>query len=157
MEVRPATAKDHDRVKAFLATNDADHVARRGELVDALRYPALVAEGDGELGGILTYVLDREACEVLTLHATVSWHGTGTALLEAVERIARAAGCRRLWLITTNDNIGAMRFCQRRGFHMAALYADAVTQSRRRLKPGIPDFGDYGIPIRDELEFEKLL
>jgi GNAT superfamily N-acetyltransferase len=157
MNVRPATAMDHDRVQAFLVRSNADKVARHGELVDALRYPSLVAEGDGELAGVLTYVLDVEACEVLTLHATVSWQGIGTALLEAVERIAQAAGCQRLWLITTNDNIDAMRFYQRRGFRMTALYADAVTQSRRRLKPGIPDFGDYRIPIRDEVEFEKLL
>jgi GNAT superfamily N-acetyltransferase len=157
MNVRPATAMDHDRVQAFLVRSNADKVARHGELVDALRYPSLVAEGDGELAGVLTYVLDVEACEVLTLHATVSWQGIGTALLEAVERIAQAAGCQRLWLITTNDNIDAMRFYQRRGFRMTALYVDAVTQSRRRLKPGIPDFGDYRIPIRDEVEFEKLL
>lgn len=157
MQVRPAAPKDHDRVEAFLVANNADHVARRGELVEADRYPALIAEGDGELAGVLTYVLSGQACEVLTLHATVLYQGTGTALLEAAERIARAAGCQRLWLITTNDNIDAMRFYQRRGFRMAAIYADAVTQSRRRLKPGIPDIGDYRIPIRDEVEFEKLL
>lgn len=157
MKVRPATAADHDRVKAFLVANNADQAARRGELVDALRYPALMAEGDGHLAGVLTYVLNGEACEVLTLHATVSRKGTGTTLLEAIERIARAAGCRRLWLITTNDNIDAMRFYQRRGLRMIALYRDAVTESRTRLKPGIPKVGDYGIPIRDEIEFEKQL
>lgn len=157
MQVRPAAPEDHDQVEAFLVANNTDQVARRGELVDAMRYPALIAEGDGKLAGVLTYVLNGQACEVLTLHATVSRRGIGTALLEAVERIAGAAGCQRLWLITTNDNIDAMRFYQRRGFRMAGLYADAVTESRRRLKPGIPDIGDYRIPIRDEVEFEKLL
>jgi GNAT superfamily N-acetyltransferase len=157
MQVLPATAKDHHRVKAFLVANNADQVARQGELVDALRYPALIAERDGEVTGVLTYVLDGKACEVLTLHATVPWQGIGTALLDAVERIAKAAGCQRLWLITTNDNTDGMRFYQRRGFRMAALYAGAVTQSRRRLKPEIPDLGDYSIPIRDEVEFERLL
>src|SRR6478735_8320073 len=155
MQVRPATAEDHDWVEAFLVTNNADQVARREELVDALRYTALIAEGDTGLVGVLTYVLDGQACEVLTLHATVSWQGVGTALLEVVERIARAAGCQRLWLITTNDNIDAIRFYQRRGFRMAALNVGAVTESRMRFKPGIPDIGDYGIPIRDEIEFEK--
>ncbi len=155
--MRPATAEDHDRVEAFLFANNADQVARRGELVDALRYPALLAARDDELAGVLTYILDGRACEVLTLHATISWHGIGTALLEAVEQIARAAGCNRLWLITTNDNVDAMRFYQRRGFRMAAVHIDAVTESRRRLKPRIPDIGEYRIPIRDEIEFDKQL
>ncbi len=155
MHVRPAAAADHGPVQAFLAAHNADHVARRGELVDALRCPALVAEELGELTGVLTYVIDGAACEVLTLYASVSWRGTGTALLEAVERVARASGCTRLWLITTNDNVDALRFYQRRGFHMAALYADAVTDSRAQLKPGIPEIGDHGIPIRDEIEFER--
>ena len=157
MQVLPATAKDHDRVKVFLNANNADQVARRGEVVDALRYPAIIAEDDEGLVGVLTYVVDGRACEVLTLHATVSRQGVGTALLEAVERVARSAGCERLWLITTNDNIDAMRFYQRRGFRMAALHAGAVTESRRRLKPGIPDIGHYRIPIRDEMQFEKQL
>jgi GNAT superfamily N-acetyltransferase len=157
MEVRPAAAGDHDRIETFLVANNADQVARRGELVDALRCPALVAEDDGDLAGVLTYVIEGAACEVRTLHATISWRGAGTALIEAVERIARASGCDRLWLITTNDNIDAMRFYQRRGFRMAALYVDAVTESRTQLKPAISEIGDHGIPIRDEIEFEKRL
>ncbi len=157
MQVRPAIAQDQDRLEAFLVANNASHVARRGELLDALRHPALIAESDGELLGVLTYVLGGGACEVLTLHATVSRLGVGSALLAAVERMARAAGCQRLWLITTNDNIDAIRFYQRRGFRMAALHAGAVTESRRRLKPRIPEIGDYRIPIRDEIEFDKSL
>jgi GNAT superfamily N-acetyltransferase len=157
MQVRPVVAEDRARVETFLVANNAVRVARRGELVDALRYPAVVAEDDGMLAGVLTYVLHGQACEVLTLNTTVSRRGIGSALLAAVEQIARAAGCRRMWLITTNDNLDAMRFYQRRGFRMAALYADAVTDSRRQLKPGIPEIGDYRIPIRDEVEFEKRL
>jgi hypothetical protein len=79
MRVRPAAAKDHDRVEAFLVANNADQTARRGELVDALRHPALIAEGDDDLAGVLTYILGGQSCEVLTLHATVSWQGVGTA------------------------------------------------------------------------------
>ena len=157
MQVRPATAEDHDRVEAFLVANNADQAARRGELVDAARLSALIAEGDDGLVGVLTYVLDGQACEVLTLHAAVSWRGIGTALLEAVERIARAAGCQRLWLITTNDNIDAIRFYQRRVLPDGRPPHRCSHQSRRRLKPGIPDIGDYRIPIRDEIEFEKQL
>src|SRR5439155_8963 len=81
----------------------------------------------------------------------------GTALLAEAGLTAAAAGCTRLWLITTNDNVDALRFSQRRGFRLAALYPGAVDDSRARLKPEIPPVGDYGIPLRDELELELRL
>lgn len=82
--------------------------------------------------------------------------GVGTALLKAVESAARDAGCHFLRLVTTNDNLKAMKFYQRRGFVLYALHPDAVTQSRA-LKPEIPTTGNDGIPIRDEIELEFTL
>jgi hypothetical protein len=55
--------------------------------------------------------------------------------------------------VTTNDNLGALRFYQRRGLRLVALHVGAVAESRR-LKPSIPEVGHDGIPIRDELELE---
>ena len=81
--------------------------------------------------------------------------GVGSALLAEAGRIARAAGCTRLWLITTNDNVDALRFYQRRGFRLAALHPGAVDDSRARLKPEIPEVGAHGIALRDELELER--
>ena len=62
-----------------------------------------------------------------------------------------------MWLITTNDNVDGLRFYQRRGFHLVELHAGAVDRSRESLKPGIPETGEYGISIRDELELQKPL
>jgi hypothetical protein len=59
-------------------------------------------------------------------------------------------------VITTNDNLDALRFYQRRGFRLAALHRGAVDDSRARLKPQIPPIGDHGIKLRDELELEKV-
>jgi GNAT superfamily N-acetyltransferase len=151
MDVRPS--RPEDGIEAFLAERHADRVARLGELVDALAHPHLVAHyHDGTLAGVLTYVIRGAECEVLTLHAVHRHRGTGTALVEAIETLARDAGCTRLWLITTNDNVDALRFYQRRGFRLAKLHAGAVDDSRARLKPEIPEIGDHGIPIRDEVE-----
>ena len=133
-------------------------IARLGELIDPVDDPALLAEDtDGTLLGVLTYRIAGPACEVRTLFATVTRHGTGSALLDAVEAVARAAGCRRLWLITTNDNLDALRFYQRRGLRLAALHPGAVDASRAALKPSIPEVGEYGIPIRDEIVLELAL
>lgn len=157
MKVRPREAADRSAAMAFLARHNHARVARLGKLLEPLDYPALLAEADREILGMLTYVPDPgwEQCEVLTLHATAQWHGVGTTLIEAVEHLAAAHGCARLWLITTNDNVDALRFYQRRGFQLAAVHRRAVDDSRSRLKPEIPVAGAYGIPMRDEIELEK--
>ena len=132
-------------------------MARLGELVDARRHPALIAEVDGEIAGVLTWVLRERSMEVLTLHAARRWAGAGTALVAAARRVAEASGAGRLWLVTTNDNVDALRFYQRRGFRLARVHAGAVDRSRASLKPAIPETGEHGIPIHDELELELQL
>lgn len=74
------------------------------------------------------------------------------ALLEALQ--SRVADCDRIWLVTTNDNLDALRFYQRRGFSLCALRPGAVDDARHTLKPSISRTGAYGIPLRDELELE---
>jgi hypothetical protein len=69
--------------------------------------------------------------------------------------LAVAAGCRHYWVVTTNDNVDALRFYQRRGFRLTTIRCGAVDQSRRTLKPQIPVIGDYGIPLRDEIELAQ--
>jgi ribosomal protein S18 acetylase RimI-like enzyme len=154
MRVRPRVDADRPVMEAFLARWHSSRVARLGALVRPLDHPALVAEADGRLIGLLTYVVDGPRCEVLTLHTDEPRRGVGSALIEAVSRIAADAGCTTLWLITTNDNVDALRFYQRRGFRLAALHPGAVDGSRARLKPEIPEIGDHGIPLRDELVLE---
>ena len=155
LRVRAREDSDLPEVERFLGDRYSARVARLGRIEDSLAHPALVAERDGQLAGVLTYVLASNSCEVLTLHAAERQSGVGTALLRSVEEVATSAGCSRLWLITTNDNLDALRFYQRRGFRLAALHAGAVDDSRARLKPEIPRTGEYGIDLRDELVLEK--
>jgi ribosomal protein S18 acetylase RimI-like enzyme len=145
---------DRDEVAPFLERHDALRVARPGRLESPLEHPAMVAEEGGRVVGVATYVVDGAACELLTLHVEPRRRGVGTALVEAV---AAASGCSRLWLITTNDNVDALRFYQRRGFRLVALHPGAVDEARARLKPEIPVVGDHGIPLRDELELQRVL
>ena len=101
--------------------------------------------------------MEGDECELVVLEAFEKGRGIGTALLDATTDVARKAGCRRLWLVTTNDNLDALRFYQRRGLRLVRLWVDAVTEARLKLKPEIPLVGDHGIAIRDELEFELIL
>ncbi len=105
---------------------------------------------DGTVAGVVTYLIEGDVCELVSIDAVVQGMGVGTALLEAACDAAAAAGCRCVRLITTNDNVDALRFYHRRGFALTELRPDAVDESRR-MKPQIPLVGAYGIPIRDEL------
>ena len=156
VSVRQARDEEGALVRQLLGAFGSLQVARLGELAEPARVPALLAEAeDGSFPGLLTYVVDGDRCEVLTLHASERRRGVGSALLREVERIAVGAGCHRLWLVTTNDNVDALRFYQRRGFRIVAVHPGAVDQSREALKPEIPEVGEYGIPLRDEIELDK--
>jgi GNAT superfamily N-acetyltransferase len=157
VELVPSRPEHRREVEDFLRTFNALRVARRGTLVDALDHPAVLAWSEGDLTGVATYVVEGEACELLTLHATTRLSGVGSALLAAVQQIAADRGCLRLWVVTTNDNVEALRFYQRRGFHLTQVRPGAVDRSRELLKAEIPSAGEHGIPLRDELELELTL
>jgi GNAT superfamily N-acetyltransferase len=131
--------------------------ARRGEVIDVLDLPGLVAEREGRPMGLVTYRIEADGCELVSIVAVESGQGIGTVLVEELREEALAAGCRRIWLVTTNDNLDALRFYQRRGFRIVSLRPGAVDEARRSLKPEIPEAGAFGIRIRDELELELAL
>jgi DNA-3-methyladenine glycosylase I len=105
---------------------------------------------------LVTYRIEGEACEIVSLDSTIETIGIGSALIQAVRDTAASAGCKRLWLVTTNDNMAALRFYQKRGFVLVAVHRNALDESRR-LKPEIPLVGIDGIPLRDEIELELSL
>lgn len=118
---------------------------------DPSTLPGFVAdEADGPAGAV-TYHLTNDGCEVVTLNSLHPGRGIGSALLAAVKHRADADG-RRLWLITTNANIDAIRFYQRQGMDLYALHRNFVDEVRRH-KPGLDDHGEHGIPFRHALEF----
>lgn len=155
--VREALPEDQAAVDGFLVMHGTAVVARLGELVDARLPPALIAQDGDRITGVLTWIAHEASFEVLTLHVTDQWGGTGTALLDGALRLASSLELKRVWLVTTNDNTDALRFYQRRGFRFARLHRGAVERSRATLKPTIPELGLHGIPIRDELELELIL
>ena len=134
------------------------YAARLGVLHDPVADKALLAEDEnGALIGVLTFQTAGRDREISALYAAASWRGIGSALIEAAVDLARVDGCDRLWLVTTNDNVDALRFYQRRGFRLIELHQGAVDESRATLKPSIPEVGDHGIPLRDELVLERRL
>lgn len=131
----------------------SQRVVSRGVIHNASELPGFIAFDEGQPLGLVTYHICGKDCEIVTLNSLLEMQGIGTALIEAVRQEARRRGCIRLWLITTNDNLPALRFYQKSGFHLAALYPNALAESRR-LKSEIPLIGLDGIPLRDEIELE---
>lgn len=157
MEIRPVDDTDLDWIRPLLMERwGATYVVSRGVVHHPERLPGFVAIESGRPIGLVTYEIRDGSCEIVTLNSLERRKGVGTALIRAVSRVAETEGCRRIWLITTNDNTGALRFHQKRGFQLVTVYRNAIAESRK-MKPTIPETGHDGIPIRDEIEMEMLL
>jgi GNAT superfamily N-acetyltransferase len=161
INIRPLEGSDREWIADLLTKRWGSlRVVSRGRLYHPNRLPGFVAERKGEsVGepiGLVTYEIENAECQIVLLDSLVEGEGIGTSLIEAVREIAILEKCHRLWLITTNDNIEALRFYQRRGLAIAAVYPNSLEQARK-LKPEIPATGKHGIPLRDEIELEILL
>ncbi len=109
-----------------------------------------------EIKGLITYSIEGTECEIVSLDSFKENLGIGEELIKLVETEAGKAGCKRIWLITTNDNTRALRFYQKRGFVIENIHLNAIKESRK-IKPQIPERGFGGIPILHEIELGKEL
>ncbi len=172
--IRPLERSDREWVAHFLDERwGTTQIVSRGKSVYGHLLPGFMAErsaaepelGTGEDGesdaetaaeniGLVTVHIGDKECEITTLNSLTESAGVGSALVEAVENWAREAGIERLWLVTTNDNLAALKFWQRRGYELVTVHRNAIADARR-IKPQIPITGLNGITIRDEIELEK--
>ncbi|MBI5351913.1 MAG: GNAT family N-acetyltransferase [Chloroflexi bacterium] len=106
--------------------------------------------------GVITFMIQGEECEIISLDSLNEGKGIGTALINEILSEAKEKKCRRVFLIATNDNLHALGFYQRRGFELTALHRGAITKARK-IKPSIPLMGQNNIPLRDEIELELIL
>lgn len=152
------SAVDAEALRRHLVEAWGDEtVAAHGELLRPQDHPGFVALAEGGIVGHAAYRLEADACYLVAIDSRLPRIGIGSALLAAVEEAARQAGCERLVLDTTNDNVEALRFYRRRGYGIVDVRPGAVDEARRTLKPTIPEVGASGVPMRDELTLEKRL
>lgn len=155
--IRPIELSDRDWIIDLLITHwISTRIVTKGKIHDAETLPGFIALISGKRVGLLTYLITNNECEIITLNSLVEKNGVGSMLIEAAKEIAFQSGCNRLWLITTNDNIPALYFYQKRGFQLVAIHKNALEISRQ-LKPEISMSGMFGIPLRDEIELEMQL
>lgn len=157
MEYVPVTDDNRAQVNAFLADRwFSTDIVIRGRTVDLSMAQGIAAMEQGSLAGLVTYIRSGGTMEITSLDSVTENRGVGTGLVAWVLGLAAAAGCRRVIVVTTNDNIRAIRFYQKRGFDMSRFFHNSLNVSRR-LKPQIPLLGSDGIPLRHEIEFEKMI
>ena len=131
-------------------------VVVHGNVYEPHTLPGFVAVDRERWIGLVTFSMGLPGCEIVSLQSMQQGIGVGTALIESVVREACHRACGRVWVITTNDNMHALRFYQKRGFRLAAVHPNAVDRARL-IKPSIPLTGNDGIAIHDEIELELIL
>ena len=149
---------DHAWLSDFLQEHwGAPIIVTCGQIHDASDLQGFRAfSQQNQLQGVITYSITGRECEIVSLDSLKEGIGVGTSLLRAVETVATEHGCRRVWLITSNDNTRALRFYQKRGYRLVAIHRNAIDESRL-LKPEIALVGNDGIEIHDEIELELML
>lgn len=118
--------------------------------------PGFVAYDETEIIGVITYIIRNDQIEIISLDSFRENVGIGSQLLKKLEEISDEKEITNISVITTNDNLNALKFYQKRGYSIAKVIPNAVEKARKQ-KPSIPQFAENGIPIRDEIVLEKYL
>ena len=154
---RRSGPQDSSRIRDFWREHWGDEfVVAHGVIYRPEGLEGFIALDGSQWVGLVTYTFLERECEIVSLDSLREGEGIGSALIEQVVEAARRAGCVRTFLITTNDNLEALGFYQKRGFELVRVNRGAVNESRK-IKPAISLIGMHGIPLRDELELEMAL
>lgn len=154
---REISGDDRKWVHAFIKKHwSSDIVVVHNTIYYPEKLDGFLAEYKSKKIGLITYLIKDDKCEIITINSLNENQVVGTHLMKLVMNEAKQLKCKKIWLITTNDNINAICFYRKLGFCLDKVYPDALTASRK-IKPEIPFIGANGIPMRDELEFIYLL
>jgi ribosomal protein S18 acetylase RimI-like enzyme len=155
--LRRINEQDLPRLRQLWSKNwGNEFIVVHGVVFHPDKLEGFIAYDGPECVGEITYTFSDGDCEIVSLDSEREGQGLGTKLINAVVEEARKQHSRRVFLITTNDNLNALGFYQKRGFELVRINRGAVNESRK-IKPGIPLIGMNNIPLRDEIELEIVL
>jgi N-acetylglutamate synthase-like GNAT family acetyltransferase len=154
MARRPIEESDRAAVAAFIQKHwHSQMVMSRGRAYYPHENEGFIETREGGIVGLLTLVCEDDAMQVLTLNSVLEGARIGSSLMLMAIEDARRRRIDRIWLTTTNDNLRAIGFYQRLGFRLVQVNVGAVDEARK-VKPQIPEVGQDGIPIHDEIVME---
>jgi len=153
--ILPLDSADFDQVKEIMIKEwGSDYVIVHGDIIHPAELPGYKVMDDDTLVGLVTCLVKGQQCEIVTLNSFREGEGIGDALMQVIESYALSKQCTTCMLVTTNDNLNALGFYQRRGFYIAEVRPGEVDESRK-VKMSIPLIAENGIPIRDEITLIK--
>ena len=156
-QIRKINTSDREWVRNLFINNWAgDFIVSRGKIHKPDNLDGFIAQENSDKVGLVTVNIENNEMEIVTIDSLSPGRGIGALLLKEVIKMAKEKNVKRIWLITTNDNLNSFKFYQKNDFHLVRIYPGAIAESRK-IKPQIPEIGEDGIPIRDEIEFEYLL
>jgi N-acetylglutamate synthase-like GNAT family acetyltransferase len=157
MNIRRLTHEDLPHLRQFWVEHwGADFMVVHDEIYRPEQLDGFVAEENIEWVGLITFIIKDNEMEITSLDSLREGQGIGTKLIQSVVDEAKQQNCKRIFVITTNDNLNALGFYQRRGFELVKINRGAVNESRK-IKPSISLIGENNIPLRDEIELEMSL
>jgi GNAT superfamily N-acetyltransferase len=155
--IRLTTANDANKIMELMNKHwGGEPLVIRAKNYYPSKLEGILAIQENEIIGFLFFDYQANSCEIVVFEVFRKLQGIGTKILNKLKAIATKKNCNRVYLMTSNDNLDALRFYQRQGFYICAIHIDSVKNSRK-MKPGIPMIGEYGIPLRDEIDLELLL
>lgn len=153
--VREATDADRPLVRALFERDfGRTRVIGFGQVLDVDAMPALVATMHEDVSGALAYRLLGDGLHIVALATDPMWQrsGVGGHLVAEAELLARRLSLARVIVTTTNDNLPALYFYQRRGYRLVSVSPGSMLAHTEGVLPGFA-----GIPVRDEMQLEKML
>ncbi|MBA4385164.1 MAG: GNAT family N-acetyltransferase [Anaerolinea sp.] len=153
--ILPIASDDFEQVKEIMIKEwGSDYVIVHGDIIHPAELPGYKVMNDETLVGLVTCMVNGQECEIVTLNSFREGEGIGDALMQVVESYALSQHCTTCMLVTTNNNLNALGFYQRRGFYISEVRPGAVDEARK-VKMSIPMVDKNGIPIRDEITLVK--
>ncbi|HUU85183.1 MAG TPA: GNAT family N-acetyltransferase [Phycisphaerae bacterium] len=154
MDRRPITDADRPAIADFIQQRwRSKKVMSRGKPYYPHEHDGFIEWREEKIVGLLTLRCQGDQMELLTLNSMLEGQGIGSALmLMAIEK-ARELNLSKVWVTTTNDALRGIGFYQRLGFRITQVNVGAVDEARK-IKPEIPESGEGGIPIHDEIVLE---
>ena len=154
MEYMSIEGKFRNAAAAFLEDRwGTAEMIIRGEVIDLTKAQGFMAIDGGKTVGLITYYIKNKVCEITSLDSNMEGRGIGSKLVKMAVEAAKENGCEKIVVETTNDNIKALRFYQKRGFDMVRLRRNSL-DTARKIRPSIPLYGKEGIPLKHNIEFE---